>query len=256
MSQSLKNKTAFLTIDDSPSSAFISKMNYLKDKNIPAVFFCIGNLMEKYPDEIVQAIHKGFVIANHSYAHPSFSKISVEECKEEISKTDKIIEELYQRAEVKRPAKWFRFPYGDKGDKKNGRVFSRWKRADKSRKSEIQKHLAQLGYTQPDFTEVNYKFMSQAGLYDDIDWSWTFDIMEWALSEKKPTLGLKNMDKIFKRMEQGRPSDCRGFLGFEKRWMSSDSAEVILLHDHEETNEAFFQIIDKLSTMRLDFEDI
>jgi len=252
----VENKTAYLTIDDSPTSAFLSKVDYLVEHKIPAVFFCIGNLMEKYSSETIEAIQKGFIIANHSYSHPAFSKISIDQCLEEISKTDKIIEALYVRAKVQRPAKWFRFPYGDKGDKKNGRVFSRWKRSDKSRKAEIQKHLADLGYSQPDFADVTYEFMNKAGLYDDIDWSWTFDIMEWALAEKRPTLGLKDLDRIFKRMDQGRPSDCRGFLGFEKRWMRSRSAEVILLHDHEATNKQFFKIIDKLKTMELDFKEV
>ena len=58
----MKNKIAYLTIDDSPSSTFIRKIDYLSDQNIPAVFFCIGNLMEKYSNEIIEAIHKGFVI--------------------------------------------------------------------------------------------------------------------------------------------------------------------------------------------------
>jgi len=73
--------------------------------------------MEQRKSEVVDAIHKGYTIANHSYTHPHFSKISIEKAKDEISKTDELINEIYALANVERKHKWFRFPYGDKGDK-------------------------------------------------------------------------------------------------------------------------------------------
>jgi len=251
----MNKKTAYLTIDDSPTSGFRDKMSYLKEKNIPAVFFCIGQLMEQRPDEIIDCIQQGFIIANHSYTHPAFSKISLEQAKEEIEKTDRIIEELYQTSGIKRPAKWFRFPYGDKGDLKNGEVFSLWKRGDKKRKDYIQNVLQNLGYTQPIFNDVSYKFMRKARLFTDIDWSWTFDVMEWAVIMKKPPLGLNGMPSVYNRMQKIRPADCRGFLGFEKRWLASPSAEIVLLHDHERTNKDFNNIIDTLLSLSLNFKD-
>ncbi len=252
----MKNKPAYLTIDDSPTSGFRDKMTYLNKKNIPAVFFCIGQLMEQRPNEIIECIQKGFIIANHSYTHPAFSKISLEQAKNEIEKTDEIIESLYQKAKVKRPAKWFRFPYGDKGDLKNGEVFSLWKRGNKKRKNYIQKVLKDLGYTQPAFANVTYNFMRKANLFEDIDWSWTFDVMEWSINQKKPTQGIKDLESVITRLSKQRPSDCRGFLGFEKRWLASPSAEVILLHDHEATNQSFNTIIDHLLDLNLSFEDL
>ena len=249
----MNNKTAYLTIDDSPTSGFRDKMSYLKEKHIPTVFFCIGQLMEERPDEIIECIQKGFIIANHSYSHPAFSKISLEQAKDEIEKTDEIIESLYQKSGIKRPAKWFRFPYGDKGDLKHGKVFSIWRRSDKKRKDYIQNVLQKLGYTQPSFDDVNYNFMRKSDLFLDIDWSWTFDIMEWSINQKKPTLGISSLQSVLKRMQKQRPSDCRGFLGFEKRWLASASAEVILLHDHEETNQEFNAIIDALLELNLEF---
>ena len=87
-------KKVFLTIDDSPSSTFIEKLDYLESKNIPAVFFCIGNLMEKREEMMVECVNRGFSIGNHSYSHPHFSKIDIDQCKIEIEKTDEIIEIL------------------------------------------------------------------------------------------------------------------------------------------------------------------
>lgn len=252
----MNQKIAYLTIDDSPTAGFRDKMLYLKEKAIPAVFFCIGQLMEQRPDELIESIHKGFIIANHSYSHPAFSKISLEQAKEEIEKTDEIIASLYQKAGVQRPTKWFRFPYGDKGDLKNGKVFGILKKGNNKRKNFIQNVLQNLGYTQPSFKDVDYKFMKKAKLLDDIDWSWTFDIMEWSINQNKPTQGIKDLNSVISRMQKQRPSDCRGFLGFEKRWLASTSSEIILLHDHSETDKEFKTIIDTLLTLNLNFKDL
>lgn len=248
-------KNVFLTIDDSPSKDFLPKLNFLKKQKIPAVFFCIGNLLESREAMAIECIRSGYTVANHSYSHPHFSEISVEQCIDEITKTDLIIEQLYQQAGVTRAEKWFRFPYGDKGDKRFGKVFSLFKKGDQKRKDAIQNCLRELGYTQPNFEQVTYRFMDKSGLYKDIDWSWTFDIMEWAMLEKKPTLGLKTLDKVITRFQKKNPKDCRGFLGFEKRWLASNSDEVLLLHDHEGTTVHFEEIILELLKLPLDFSD-
>ncbi len=247
-------KIAYLTIDDSPSLDFSMKVDYLLEKNIPAIFFCIGQLMEERPWPIIESIRKGFQVANHSFSHPHFSDITIEQCRFEIEETDKIIDNLYDWAGVKRTQKWFRFPYGDKGDKKNGQVFNTWKRGDLNRKNAIQKILSDLNYSQPTFEEVTYSYMRKTNLFEDIDWHWTFDIMEWATFEKKPTFGLKNVNDLFQRMAESKPKDCRGKIGHEERWLSSPSPEIILLHDHDQTTPIFTTIIDKLIELPLEFK--
>lgn len=246
-------KKVYLTIDDSPGTQFTTKVDLLAKHKIPAVFFCIGNLIEKFPDAVIDSIHKGYIIANHSYTHPAFSKISLEQAKEEIYKTDQIIEEIYQSAGVTRPAKWFRFPYGDKGDLKNGKVFSIFRRGDPKRGAAIQKMLRDSGYQQPAIDGVTYRYMQKAKLWDDADWAWTFDIMEWAMDMDKPLQGLHNLDKVFQRLQIKNPQDCRGFLMGENRWLSSSSDEVLLLHDHEATNDSFKTIIEHLVTLPFSF---
>ncbi len=246
-------KKAYLTIDDSPGTQFTQKVDLLKKHQIPAVFFCIGQLIEKYPAAVVDSIHKGFIIANHSYTHPAFSKISVEQAKEEIHKTDQIIEEIYQKASVPRPAKWFRFPYGDKGDLKNGKVFSIFRKGNPKRGAAIQQMLRDLGYQQPDFDGVTYRYMQKAKLWDYADWTWTFDVMEWAMNMDRPPQGLSNLEKVFKRLATKNPRDCRGFLMGENRWLDSPSNEILLLHDHEATNQEFSAIIEYLSTLPFSF---
>ena len=246
-------KKAYLTIDDSPSSSFIEKLNYLESKKIPAVFFCIGQLMEKRPVMMIDSIQRGVQIANHSYSHPAFSKISLEQAKYEIEKTDEIIQNLHLRAGEEWKQKWFRFPYGDKGDLKNGEVFNFKKQSHQERKDFIQKILLELEYTQPEWHEVTYEYMRKAQLFDELDWHWTFDLMEWATFEYKPTFGLKNLHKLIQRLNQKQPKDCRGDLGNEPRWLNSSSAEIILLHDHEETTPIFNALVDKMLEYPLEF---
>jgi len=246
-------KKVYLTIDDSPGTQFTEKVNLLVKYNIPAVFFCIGQLIKKYPEAVIDSIHKGYIIANHSYTHPAFSKISLKQAKVEITKTDQIIEEIYQSAGVARPAKWFRFPYGDKGDLRNGKVFSIFRRGNPKRGAAIQDMLRDLGYEQPRFDGVTYRYMQRAKLWEDADWAWTFDIMEWAMEMDKPLQQLHNIDKVFQRLATKNPRDCRGFLALENRWLSSNSDEILLLHDHEATNNDFAPIIDHLCTLPLSF---
>ena len=248
-------KPAYLTIDDSPTSAFAEKVDYLAARGIPAVFFCIGELVEQCPAAVIDAIRRGFVIGNHSHTHPAFSKTPLPQCRAEIARTDAIIDRLYAEAGVERPARWFRFPYGDKGDGRDGRVLSRWRWRRRRRGRRIQAMLTDLDYTQPPFPDVTYRYMRRAGLYDDVDWSWTFDAMEWALAERRPTQGLGSLDAVLARIRQERPRDCRGAIGREPRWLRSPSAEVILLHDHEETHAAFYAIVDELLELPLRFRD-
>lgn len=232
----------------------MEKIDYLENKKIPTIFFCIGQLMEQRPAMIIESIQRGFQIANHSYSHPHFSQISLEQCKTEIEKTDQIITSLYKKAGVEWKQKWFRFPYGDKGDLRNGEVFNPRKISNPERNNFIQKVLIDLNYTQPNWDEVDYHFMTKANLFTEVDWHWTFDIMEWATIEYKPTMGIKNLHKIFQRLDEPLPKDCRGNLGSESRWLQSDSAEIILLHDHEETTPIFNSIVDRLLEYPLEFK--
>ena len=256
-------KIAYLTIDDAPGLHFTSKVDYLLQHNIPAIFFCIGNLMEQRKTALVDAIHKGYIVANHSYTHPHFSKISIEAAKEEISKTDQLIDEIYELANVERRYKWFRFPYGDKGDKLNGYVlpspkfYGDWfRKPDLKRKKAIQDHLKHLGYTQPNFHNIQYAFMRDHQLFDDIDWHWTFDIMEWAILENRPTFGVKDLASVLERMTRKSPLDTRGKTGSEKIWLESEQAEIVLLHDQDKTTDLFFKIVDELLELPVEFKDI
>ena len=84
-------------------------LTYFKANAINAIFFCVGQNLIVYRSLVIRAIREGFVIANHSYSHPQFSKISEATAYSEIKMTDDIIEELYTEANVERKIKLFRF---------------------------------------------------------------------------------------------------------------------------------------------------
>ena len=110
-------KKVLLTFDDGPSEHFDKLLSYLIKNNYKSIFFCLGKNLEipKRRKQVIKAIKKGFLIGNHSYSHPNFNILSFKKAKEEIIKTDKIIEKIYQEAKVKRPIKLFRFPYLRRG---------------------------------------------------------------------------------------------------------------------------------------------
>jgi len=107
----------FLTFDDGPSKNFPNLLNYLVKNKYKAVFFCCGKELQnkKIEKHLIKAIKKGFIIGNHSYSHPNFNLISFKKAKKEILETDKIIEEIYKKAKIRRPIKLFRFPFFRKG---------------------------------------------------------------------------------------------------------------------------------------------
>src|SRR3990172_9835105 len=102
------NKTAYLTIDDAPSPDFLNKLDFLDAKGITAVWFCQGNYMEQRPHMTIEAIRRGHIIGNHSYSHPHFTDLSLDQARAEIRSTDSILDELYHRAGVARRHRFFR----------------------------------------------------------------------------------------------------------------------------------------------------
>lgn len=242
------NKKAYLTIDDSPSKDMGYKVDLLKSKNIDAIWFCRGDLLEKRPQEAIHAIQQGFIIGNHSYSHPHFSDISIESAHNEIEKTDKIIENLYKASDIKRPLKVFRFPYGDKGVKAWVWHHEKPNKEQQNRKEEIQSILQNLGYKQPNFKRIRYKHYHELNLDRDLDCYWTYDVMEYWIHSKPGYYNISNEEDVYKRMEKDDPYN---WLGFNQDL----SNEIVLLHDHPETTQIFESIIEHLM-QKVDFIEI
>ncbi len=63
-------KKMYLTFDDGPSKENTARiLDYLKERNIYATFFVVGENVEKYPDIIKRMVEEGHCIGIHCYSH-------------------------------------------------------------------------------------------------------------------------------------------------------------------------------------------
>lgn len=211
-------KTAYLTIDDAPSDDFRKKVDFLTKNNIPAIFYCRGDNLEKHEEDAIYAIKKGFVIGNHSYSHAKFAEISKKDAFEQIKKTDEIIEKLYDKAKLK-AIKVFRYPYGKKS------------KFD----SEVQNLLRKLSYV-----KLNFESLAEDDYPGKIDALWTFDTEDWVIKNfpGSESYVLMRAEILCKIALQKRPN----------------FSEIVLMHDHVHSTEQFFKVIDIMLSYGLKFK--
>lgn len=248
-------KKVYLTIDDGPSKDFREKVDFLYERNIPAVFFCLGENLVMHEDDVLNAIRKGFIIGNHSFKHRHFSDMSLEECKESILMTDEIIEILYKRSGSKRPMKLFRFPHFDQGGDISGKAYeSKWSKPKsewfsykmEDKRTAIQAFLMELGYIQPQFIGINMKFFVDKTLMEGVDVRCTFDQMEYYLGKENAPYGMSKEEAILGRIDEDVPYEGRSLNCLE-------TSDIILTHDEEKTTELFYKIINRYLEKNFEF---
>jgi peptidoglycan-N-acetylglucosamine deacetylase len=97
-----------ITFDDGPDLTFTPQiLEKLKKYGVKATFFLLGQNIEKHPDMVKRIANEGHIVANHSYSHSNFAKISQEKFQEEVLKTARLIQQL-----VGYFPKFMRPPYG------------------------------------------------------------------------------------------------------------------------------------------------
>jgi len=128
-------KEIILTIDDGPRKTMKKILEDLGPNNEnPTIFYVVGkNLKDSYNKELAKiALINGHLLGNHSYSHSKFSNIKFETAKEEIERTEELIEEIHQEVKVPKTKKLFRFPYGNETEKireylkEQGYTLQRW----------------------------------------------------------------------------------------------------------------------------------
>ena len=104
------------TFDDGPSKVVTNRiLDTLEKYNGRATFFVLGTRVGSYSAEVKRAYAMGCEIGSHSWSHANLKKISAQERKEEINKTNAIVKEV-----IGVEPTLFRVPYGDyKGIQKN-----------------------------------------------------------------------------------------------------------------------------------------
>lgn len=101
-------KRIYLTFDDGPNPEVTPwVLNLLKQEQIKATFFCVGNQIEKYPKILKQVVAEGHQIGNHSYRHENGWHTPVEVYKESIENTKRLIAKNTSVS-----SQLFRPPYG------------------------------------------------------------------------------------------------------------------------------------------------
>lgn len=109
-------KIAYLTFDDGPSKNTLEILDILKEYNIKATFFVIGNLAEKNPDIINRIYKEGYALGNHSYSH-KYKKVykNTTSFLNEIRSTERVLKEILGEDFE---TNIIRFPGGSFGEKK------------------------------------------------------------------------------------------------------------------------------------------
>lgn len=104
-----KDKLVSVTFDDGPDKDVTPKLlDILKENNVKAAFFVIGEKAEKNPDLIKRIHNEGHLIGNHSFKHGFWFDMK---CKrgmaKELKRTDDVINKI-----ISKEMKLFRPPYG------------------------------------------------------------------------------------------------------------------------------------------------
>ena len=87
-------KVVAITFDDGPSKYTNEIIDLLNAYESNATFFVLGNKAEIYSDTIKKMVSYGNEIGNHSYNHKWLTKLSIEEFKLQIDKTQEIIHNI------------------------------------------------------------------------------------------------------------------------------------------------------------------
>ena len=88
-------KMIALTFDDGPHPQFTEELlDGLKERGVHVTFFVTGEHAELHPDIIKRMSEEGHVIGNHTYSHIQLTSANRETFKQELIKTNQILEEI------------------------------------------------------------------------------------------------------------------------------------------------------------------
>ena len=90
-----EKKRIALTFDDGPHPVYTPQMlELLKEEQVPATFFLLGENVELYGDVVKEIAKEGHLIGNHTYHHVQITSLPMDEACREIQETSDLIEEL------------------------------------------------------------------------------------------------------------------------------------------------------------------
>lgn len=83
-------------------------LKILKEKNVTATFFLVGDWVDKYPESVKKIAQMGHDVENHSDTHPYMTKLSSEQMQSEIKNCNEKIKTITGKSPT-----LLRPPYGD-----------------------------------------------------------------------------------------------------------------------------------------------
>lgn len=86
-------------------------LEILQKNHVKATFFISGRWAEEHPKFVRQISGLGHEIGNHGFSHPHVNDLDLEQNKEEIQKTSKVIKQI-----TKSTTRYFAPPYGEYND--------------------------------------------------------------------------------------------------------------------------------------------
>lgn len=110
------DNSVYLTFDDGPNPEItVWILDFLKEKNLKATFFCVGANVVKYPKVYQRILDEGHSVGNHSFRHQHYYKTSRKEYLEGIEESSKVIQ-----------SKLYRPPYGRMGSIQSRRLSKKY----------------------------------------------------------------------------------------------------------------------------------
>ena len=103
-------KVIYLTFDAGFEAGYTPAiLDALKEHQVSATFFVVGNYLETSPDLVKRMVAEGHTVANHTYHHPDMSKISTPEA---FSTELQSLEAMYQQITGQTMKHYYRPPQG------------------------------------------------------------------------------------------------------------------------------------------------
>lgn len=105
-------KVVALTFDDGPYPPYTGQvLDVLRQEQVKATFFVIGQNAVKHPDLVRQIAAEGHQIGNHTYQHLDLLKLDREAIAQEIDRTGQVLQEITgSQSRILRPPHGFRDP--------------------------------------------------------------------------------------------------------------------------------------------------
>ena len=105
-----REKKLYLTFDAGYENGCTEKiLDILKQQQVPAAFFLVGNYLEKNADLVRRMVEEGHIVGNHTMHHYDMSKLTTQEA---FSKELQDLEDLYRKTTGQEMRKFYRPPQG------------------------------------------------------------------------------------------------------------------------------------------------